>query len=364
VTRSRSHAALATKRPVVVIQSDDWGRVGIPSIEALDRVKTGGAKGGAWDRYGLESASDLEALGEMLAGIADADGNAPCVTANFVMANADLVRMRAERYADFRWTGLADGFPEPWREDVLPAYRDLIRRGLFEAALHGFTHFNTEIMAGALREESDRGRRARLLADNDIPYLASLTPEYNFALVRRDAGEQFMDESYQAEWVATGVGLFTDVFGHGPVTTCAPGYRANAVTQSLWRNAGIESFQVVGTDPLSTVNGMIQVARNVAFEPALDDGDVVDTALNQARRAVRRGTPIVICSHSINYITRFTDAAGNGRQLLHRLLSMLLEEFPQLRFANTKSLVDAWRSADAGWFAELSFTQRLRRGLA
>jgi hypothetical protein len=355
--------ALAPKRPIVVIQSDDWGRVGVPGIEALERVKAAGANVGAsgWDRYGLETAGDLESLGELLASFADRDGNAPCMTANFVMANADFSRMREERYASFRWIAITDGFPEPWNENLMPAYRDLIRCNLFEPALHGFTHFNTQVMMACLREDSDRGRRARLLAENDIPYLASYTPEYNFALTIRDGDERFMDDDYQSSWVATGARLFTEAFGHRPLTACAPGYRSNDVTQRLWRDAGIESLQTVGPRAISMTAGAVRVERNVAFEPVLGGGDVVARAMDAVRRAVRRGAPIVICSHSINYITRFTAGAERGRALLKTFLRAMLDEFPDLRFANTRSLVDAWKAADEGWFSEPSLAQRFRR---
>ena len=270
--------------------------------------------------------------------------------------------MREECYAAFRWIPIVDGFPQPWRGDLMAGYRKLIEGGLFEPALHGFTHFNTQTMMTALREDSDRGRRARLLADNGIPYLASYTPEYNFALVDREAGERPMDEAYQSDWVSTGAKLFAAAFGHKPSTTCAPGYRSNGVTHMLWRKVGIESVQVVGSHPLSAANELVQVERNVSFEPALESGDVVAHAMRRgaARRSLR-DLPIVICSHSINYITHFTAAAENGRALLRKLLLTLMEEFPDLRFANTKALVDAWKGPDSDWFSEPSLAQRFRR---
>src|SRR5215469_3615169 len=58
MSRFRSPSdSLAPRRPIVVIQSDDWGRVGIPGLDALERVKVAGANVGAsgWDLYGLET---------------------------------------------------------------------------------------------------------------------------------------------------------------------------------------------------------------------------------------------------------------------------------------------------------------------
>src|SRR4029077_14535485 len=134
---------------------------------------------------------------------------------------------------------------------------------LFEPGLHGFTHFNAIEMIACLNEDSDRGKRARILAERDVPYLASYTPEYNFALVSRRDGERFLDAAAQESWVRSGIELFIDAFGIFPRTACAPGYRANSVTRRIWRTLGVESCQSVGDAPLATSRGLLQLNRNV-----------------------------------------------------------------------------------------------------
>jgi hypothetical protein len=95
---------------------------------------------------------------------------------------------------------------------------------------------------------------------------------------------------------------------------------------------------------------MIILQRNVPFEPALDGDAVVEKAISDARRAVECGFPMIVCSHSINYISRFLGYADKGRRQLGDLLRGLLETFPNLRFAGDADIVSAWQTNDPGWF--------------
>jgi hypothetical protein len=344
--------AVAPTRPIVVIESDDWGRAGLPSLVAMEQLKVAGIPIGEspWDFYGLESEDDVIRLGDTLSEFHDAEEKPACITANFVMANADLERMRRENFQAFRWKSIDLGFPG-CSETLLPAYRRNIDRGLFYPGLHGFTHFNVSAMMKLLREPSDPGDRMRQLAYHGVPYLASLTPECNFALVeRRGEVEQFLPESDQEIWIEAGVSLFARLFERPPVTTCAPGYRANDTTFRIWRRYGLRSAQVTGQRGISESSAMVILERNVAFEPALNGADAVEKAISAACCAVECGFPIIVCSHSINYISRFLGHADKGRRQLGDLLRGLLETFPNLRFAGDADIVSAWKTNDPGWF--------------
>lgn len=359
--------AKAPVRPIVLIQSDDWGRVGAPSLEALDRLRSAGHPVGrsAWDEYGLETEEDVLELGRLLASVSDADGRPACMTANFIVANADLQRMRAEGFQGFRYVALQDGFPEPWRRpNLLSAYRSNIDRQVFYPGLHGFTHFNVGLFLKTLRNDSPAGARARALVANDIPYLASLTPEFNFALVNRERAETFLAADEQAAWIDQGIELFRSTFGSPPRTVCAPGYRANADTFRIWASRGVEAVQANGEGLLSRQDGMLHIQRNVSFEPTLHDGDPVAPALKQAVRAVRNGFPIVICSHSLNFITPHIGKAAQSRESLRRLLEQLLELFPDLRFASDGELLGSLAKNDTAWWRKPTMNEIAHRFLS
>jgi hypothetical protein len=204
----------------------------------------------------------------------------------------------------------------------------------------------------------------RRLANHGVPYLASLTPECNFAfLERREEAERFLPESDQEIWIEAGVSLFARAFERPPVTTCAPGYRANDTTFRIWRRYGLRVAQVLGRRGISQSRAIIILQRNVPFEPALDGAAVVEKAITDARRAAECGFPIIVCSHSINYISRFLGYADKGRRQLGDLLRGLLEAFPNLRFASDDDIASAWKANDQRWFRPATtreITARLR----
>jgi hypothetical protein len=338
-------------RPIVLFQSDDWGRVGLPSLQALETIQAQGIPIGnsPWDYFGLETQDDVLALGETLAAFHDRDGAPPCFVTNFILANADLRKMRSEGFRTLRWVSIKDGFPGPWDEQLAPAYRHNIEKKVFCAGLHGFTHFNPRQFLVSLSEVSERGDLTRKLVAQDVPYLASVTPEYNLALVNRSRGEKYLTEVDQWAWMVKGAALFADTFGDAALTACAPGYRANETTLRLWRKVGVNIAQTVGPGAMAREHGLLILQRNVFFEPVLSALDVVARALDQATHAVERGFPVVVCTHSINYQSRFVGQAEESRLLLRTFLEALLRKFPQLRFATDMDLFDAYNGRRPGW---------------
>jgi hypothetical protein len=279
------------------------------------------------------------------------------------MANADLGSIRANGFDKFRSVSLDEGFPEPWHGTLMPAYRSVIARKVFYPGLHGFTHFNIQQFMSLLSDNTTRGKVLRDLIRENIPYLPSMTPEFNFALVVRDGGERFLEDRDQAEWIAKGVQVFLKCFGFRPRTTCAPGYRADKTTFRLYAREGIETVQLVGQRGLSQSKNILLSERNVQFEPLLHGKEALSNAIAQAELSVARGLPIIVCSHSINYISRYLSRAKDGRDALRELSVRLLQKFPNMRFASDAELIDAYRDAAYGWFrapTAREVAQRLR----
>src|SRR5579864_200099 len=131
-------------RPLVLFQSDDWGRAGLRDRQGLERLGSAGLTLGErpYDFYTLETAEDLAALSALLKRHRDSSGQHPSVEMNFIVANLDLAKMNAEGFRQIHLLPLAEGLPEGWmRPGLIAAYREAIGDGVFHPALHGTTHF-------------------------------------------------------------------------------------------------------------------------------------------------------------------------------------------------------------------------------
>src|SRR4029077_11165774 len=113
-------------RPLLILQSDDWGRAGLRDQEGLRLLQSDGLALGErpYDFYALETAQDLAALSQLLKRHRDASGRPACIVMNFILANLDFARMASEDFQRIYQRALPDGLPDGWqRPGLFEAYR-------------------------------------------------------------------------------------------------------------------------------------------------------------------------------------------------------------------------------------------------
>ena len=92
-----------TDRKIVVIESDDWGSIRMPSRSAYEKLLHSGVAvdRDPYSRYDcLASEDDLTALFEILGSHRGSDGRPAVFTANCVVANPDFDKIRAANFED------------------------------------------------------------------------------------------------------------------------------------------------------------------------------------------------------------------------------------------------------------------------
>lgn len=334
-------------RPLVLLQSDDWGRVGVRDEEGREELRAAGLNLGErpYDLYSLETAEDVGALAETLGAAQDSVGRPACLGMNFLVANVDFAASAASESRDIVVKPLADGLPGRWsRPGLFEAYRRGCEAEVFFPALHGLTHFCQPAVRQALGHD-ERGELLRTLWASGTPYIHWRMPwvGYEYWDPERAAAERFISEEDQERWIGLAAQLFRSLFGHSAVSACAPGYRADSATFRGWKAHEIRIAQNgPGTmcAPWFDEHGLLHTCRSLDFEPALDPGLRWEDRFKRAESWLVRGLPLVISVHSLNFHSTLTPFRQRTLPLLEALLSALKKRFPDLLYINDRQLLE------------------------
>jgi hypothetical protein len=335
------------ERPLVLLQSDDWGRVGVRDQEGRDELSAHGIGIGErpYDLYSLETAADLAALAEALMSVRDSAGQHPSLEMNFVVANVDFDACEQHGYKDLIVKALAEGLPGNWRrQGLFDAYREGIKAKIFRPALHGLTHFCQAPVLNALRSDDERGRLVRALWKCETPYIHWRMPwiGYEYWNPEKAPRDRFLSAEEQTRWITLAADLFEKIFGVRAESACAPGYRADIDTWRAWNEAGIRIAQNGPGEPRAPrfdESGLLHIDRSIDFEPALNESLTCDHVLKTARERLAHGLPFVISIHSINFHSTLAPFRERTIPLLRDLLLRLTKEYPDLLFVSDEQLL-------------------------
>ena len=340
-------------RPLVLLHSDDWGRVGVRDREGFEQLRSAGVFLGEspYDYYTLETPEDVNAVHDLLAGHRDSTGRAACLEMDFVLANVDFEKSWSDdlRRIHLRW--LSDGFPGQWtRQGLFEAYASGIADGVFYPALHGVTHFCKAAMMRALCQQNDRGQLLRTLWQAETPYIHWRMPWIGFEYwdIECPVKQRFLPAELQQQAIHEAVSSFTRLFLRPPVSACAPGYRANADTYSAWASAGIRVAQN-GTGTITPAlldrHGLLQIVRSTDFEPVVHPSFSAKNCLRAADASFARGIPLIVSVHAINFHSSLKDFRSTTLSQLDDFLCCLKVKYPDLLYIND---ADLWEIVNTG----------------
>ena len=341
-----SLSGLHFDRPIVLFQSDDWGRVGLRDREGLEQLQSAGLNLGeqAYDFYTLETADDLKRITSVLTKHRDSMGAHPCLGMNFILFNLDLARMWAGGFRQIKLMPLSAGLPEGWsRPGLFENYREGIAQGVFRPALHGSTHFCRSAVERHLGEESDAASLLRTLWQAGTPYIYWRMPwiGYEYWDPAKSENERFLPCGLQSKLIGAAVGEFARMFSALPFSACAPGYRANADTHHAWAQHGIRVAQNgpgALVPPHTDRYGILQLTRTVEFEPGINDTFSVETALQQAEACFQRGLPAIVSMHSINFHSSVRDFRVRTLDALDEFLTALESKHDDLLYLHDEAI--------------------------
>ena len=350
-----------TNRKIVVIESDDWGSLRMPSRKIYDHLISKGIRVDKlpYNRFdSLESENDLNSLFEVLSSVKDRQGNYPVFTTNTVVANPDFDKIRDSDFQEYFYepfTVTLNKYPDHANSFAL--LKEGISKKLMLPQFHGREHINVSRWMKALKNNTGNTRLAFDLNMYDLSTGYAIT-ENSFmdALYFENENEI----SLQKNTIIEGTKLFNEIFGFRSESFMAPCYIWSNQLNFTLSNNGIRTFQggFYQFEPMGNgekksrkrinytgkTNSYAQkyLIRNVSFEPSENNSyNWIGNALSQITSSFFWRKPAIISSHRMNYMGSI-DPANRSQNLkqLNTLLKEILKKWSDVEFLSSSQLSD------------------------
>jgi hypothetical protein len=349
-----------TPRKILVIESDDWGSVRMPSLAVFHHLQNAGinVNGSGAASYNsldtLASPEDLSALFDTLSLFSDKHGK-PCVmTAVCVVANPDFQNIKAHHFTKYFFEPFTRTLNRYYsNNDSFMLWLEGLKRGVFVPQFHGREHLNVAEWMRALQS-----------GDKDT-HQAFEKGLWGFA--RKNGHKAFIpfqaafdfyesgDLKFQSEAIVEGLSLFYELFGYQATFFVPPNGPFSRSLEKVAADNGIRylSTPKIHSEPLGlgkskrvfhwlgqrNLHQQYYMVRNCFFEPWQGQRDWVDSCLKDIETAFAWHKPAVVSSHRVNYIG-VHNVANRDQNLaqLQKLLIGVKGRWPEVEFMASHQL--------------------------
>ena len=350
-----------TKRHLVVIESDDWGSIRMPSAEVYRKLQKAGdhPENDAFLRNDcLENVADLTALFAVLTSVKDKNGSPAVMTANFAMANPDFDKIDPINDAYF-FEPFTDTYKRYYPDqNVFSCVQDGIKSSCFVPQLHCREHMNVNRWMNDLKQQ--KYDTVIAFQNHMIGTGASFSQENPFGYM--DAfNSNFTSDAELSNVVHEAMELFENTFGKKSETFVASCFVWNDALEKALCEVGVRGIQSgcwqnlpVCTEEGNALRrklrftgqknriGQVYTVRNCTYEPAYQQTPMKSAkeCLDQIMRAFHNRKPAIINSHRFNYIGSINrENARENLKGLSWLLQTIIENIPDAEFISTAELL-------------------------
>jgi hypothetical protein len=347
-----------SKRRIVVIESDDWGSVRMPSLKVFNQLVKQGIK---VDRCGyntydsLETQDDLDAIFNTFSKLKDSNDNSPLITANTIVANPDFEKIRADNFQNYYYEPFNQSFTNyHGNNNIFKSIQQGIDQKMYFPQLHGREHVYIDNWLNALKAGD---KDTKLAFDKNVYGLSttissSKRKSFLTALDFNNPDEIVGHESV----LANAQEIFYAQFGFKSTSFIAPNYTWHLSHERILKKLGVDTIQGAraqkspnssdGYDIIKHYMGetnqfnQTYLVRNSSFEPSIRKNiDWQKKILNDVRLAFFVGAPVIISSHRVNFMGGLVES--NRRENLKTLtiiLGKLLKAYPDIEFMSSTEL--------------------------
>lgn len=346
-----------TNRKIVVIESDDWGSIRMPSLEVYEKsIKAGyPVHLNMFERYdSLASSEDLELLFELLLSFKDKNGNYPVITANCVVANPDFAKIADDNFENYHYELIDDTFKKyPFHSNNIELWKKANSEGMFHPQFHAREHLNVSKFMKALQQK-----------DEDALFGFKNKMPGNIRKGKLNSGNFYVEATYYENEVdkrdklnifLEGLDIFEQTFGYKSLSVIPPNYTWNRDFNKAIADKGVCFIQgqrrmrepAPGKDNYyhrfqgaKNKAGLIDLVRNVSFEPTLKmSSNHVERCLGEIEAAFRMRKPAIMSSHRVNYVGFLSQKnRDNTLNLLKQIITSAMKKWPDTEFMTSDAL--------------------------
>jgi hypothetical protein len=335
------------RRPVLIVESDDWGAGPAEQAEAL--------------------ASLRECLGKLH----DRDGNPPVMTLGVVLAVADTASMARSGLGSYRRVELSDPALAEVKEEMLAG----TEAGVFALQLHGMEHYRP---ASLLRAAETDPAVAGWLTGPQLPVTEALPSHLQSRWTDSSSlpSKALAPDEIEALAREETAG-FESLLGTPARVVVPPTFQWTEAVEHAWARIGIRALvspgrRFVGRDAggalvadgsrqlngATSDAGIAYLIRDAWFEPAL--GHSAAKGLEALSERTALGRPTLLETHRFNFLG---PQRGDSLKKLEALLDRALQRYPDLAFVSSERLARLLAVRDPQW-VQVSIRVRLGYFLA
>jgi hypothetical protein len=354
-----------TNRKIIVIESDDWGSIRMPSKKVFNSLQRQNLypENDPYLKYdSLATDIDMHALYEVLNSVKDKN-NAPAIlTANAVMGNPDFNKIKASNFQEYFW----EPFTKTWAnyshcQGVEKLWKEGQQEKLLRFQCHGREHLNVDQWIKSLQNNDKMLRKA---FDLEMISISSQPTGLRFGYM--EGLDYFSSEEQQSKKIILEEALteFHNYFGFKSKSFIANCYIWDDFIEKVLADNDVQFIQGISNQikPELAKNGQHThtykwhfmgqknklgqqyLIRNAFFEPSLEpDKDWVTDCLKRINIAFRWGKPAIIGSHRLNFIGAIHEEnRTKNLMLLKTLLKEIIKNWPDVEFSTSDKVLNAF----------------------
>lgn len=343
----------STNRHIIVIESDDWGSIRMPSKEVYKELSSNGVKFSTYgyDQYDtLASREDLQNLFEVCDSVRDINNRPAVITANCVVGNPNFEKIKESGFNEYYYEPMTETLSRYYpNSPPFNLWLEGLEKGYFFPQLHGREHVNVQMWLNSLRENHFGARAA--FEKRVFTFLVTQAEDYRIKNTAAFLANDDKEKVFYYKSIIEAQDLFYRLFGYRSESFIAPSFIWDKDIEQWLSEVGVNYLQGM---PISLIDkkrhfnyigkrnafGQCYLIRNAVWEPTqhpLRDNNGV--CLQQISLAFKWHKPATISSHRLNYIGALD--INNRDQNLKRLKELLVDIkriWPDVEFMNSVEL--------------------------